>query len=52
MRLHAVAWAIRRRVELESVLNKERCFVSVINGGQFYPGRPLNATMTIHYRFD
>jgi outer membrane receptor protein involved in Fe transport len=38
-------------VNLVNLLDKERYYVSQINGGsQLYPGQPLNATVTVRYR--
>jgi len=39
-------------VNIENLLDKGRYFVSQINSGiQLYPGRPLNAFVTMRYRF-
>ena len=39
------------QVNFANLLNRERYFVSVINGTQLYPGPPFNATVTLRYRF-
>ena len=39
------------QVNLANLLNKERYFPNVINSTQLYPGPPLNATLTLRYRF-
>ena len=39
-------------VNVENLTNKQRYFVSQINGGnQLYPGAPINAFVTLRYRF-
>ncbi len=38
-------------VNFANLLNRERYFVSVINSTQLYPGPPINATLTLRYRF-
>ena len=39
-------------VNLANLTDKERYFVSQINGGGLlYPGQPINATLTLRYRF-
>ncbi len=43
------AWEVG--VNLVNLTNKERYFVSQINGSQFYPGQPFSATLTLRYRF-
>jgi len=45
-----LAWDVV--VNVMNLTNKERYFVSQINGGnQLYPGPPFNASVTIGYRF-
>jgi len=39
------------QVNFANLLNAERYFMSVINGSQLYPGPPINATLTLRYRF-
>ena len=39
-------------INAENLLNRNRYFVSQINGGsQLYPGQPINVFATIRYRF-
>jgi outer membrane receptor for monomeric catechols len=38
-------------VNFANLLNAQRYFVSQINSTQLYPGPPINATLTLRYRF-
>jgi outer membrane receptor protein involved in Fe transport len=39
-------------LNMENLLNRERYFVSQINGNQLYPGAPVNAFVSLRYRFN
>lgn len=45
----------RKKYELqlnaENLLDRQRYFVSQINGTQLYPGQPINLFATIRYKF-
>ena len=44
------AWDVA--VNLVNLTNRQDYFVSQINGSQFYPGPPFNASVTLRYRFN
>ena len=39
------------QVNAENLLDRQRYFVSQINGTQLYPGPPINVFATVRYRF-
>jgi outer membrane receptor protein involved in Fe transport len=39
------------QLNAQNLLDRQRYFVSQINGSQLYPGQPINVFATFRYRF-